>query len=45
MPAEDCLQVDLPRLTELMEDAKATIAFCPMLAILFATRDIQCGEE
>merc|ERR1711907_710254 len=25
----------MPRLTELMEDAKATIAFCPMLAILF----------
>merc|ERR1719191_804059 len=33
--AKDFLNYELPRLTELMEDAKATIAFCPMLAILF----------
>merc|ERR1719506_2620012 len=33
--AKDFLHTELPRLTELMEDAKATIAFCPMLAILF----------
>merc|ERR1719386_363209 len=32
---KDFFGYDLPRLTELMEDAKATIAFCPMLAILF----------
>merc|ERR550514_1255377 len=32
---KDFLGYELPRLTELMEDAKATIAFCPMLAILF----------
>merc|ERR1719191_364857 len=29
------MHVELTRLTELMQDAKATIAFCPMLAILF----------
>merc|ERR1719399_1842926 len=33
--AKDFLTWDLPRLTELMENAQATIAFCPMLAILF----------
>merc|ERR1719236_146564 len=33
--AKDFLGWPLERLTELMEDAKATIAFCPMLAILF----------
>merc|ERR1719443_81673 len=32
---KDFLNYDLPRLTELMEDAKGTIQFCPMLAILF----------
>jgi len=32
---KDFLSYDLPRLTELMLDAQATIAFCPMLAILF----------
>merc|ERR1719217_254524 len=32
---KDFFGYPLPRLTELMEDAKATIAFCPMLAILF----------
>merc|ERR1719178_558358 len=32
---KDFLNYDLPRLTELMLDAQATIAFCPMLAILF----------
>merc|ERR1719398_601771 len=32
---KDFLNYDLPRLTELMMDAQATIAFCPMLAILF----------
>merc|ERR1719335_969773 len=33
--AKDFLGWPLDRLTELMEDAQATIAFCPMLAILF----------
>merc|ERR1719247_2382596 len=33
--AKDFMKFELPRLTELMEDAKATVAFCPMLAILF----------
>merc|ERR1719465_268149 len=33
--AKDFLGWELTRLTELMEDAQATIAFCPMLAILF----------
>jgi len=33
--AKDFLTWELPRLTELMQDAQATIAFCPMLAILF----------
>merc|ERR1719335_1500150 len=33
--AKDFLGWDLTRLTELMEDAKGTIQFCPMLAILF----------
>merc|ERR1719379_2062637 len=33
--AKDFLGWDLPRVTELMQDAQATIAFCPMLAILF----------
>merc|ERR1719271_1114833 len=33
--AKDFLQMDFPRVSELMMDAKATIAFCPMLAILF----------
>merc|ERR1719364_149014 len=32
---KDFLNYDLPRLTELMLDAQATVAFCPMLAILF----------
>merc|ERR1719443_172958 len=32
---KDFLNYDLPRLTELMADAQATISFCPMLAILF----------
>merc|ERR1719473_1617112 len=32
---KDFLGYPLPRLSELMEDAKGTIAFCPMLAILF----------
>merc|ERR1719392_57418 len=33
--AKDFMSWDLSRLSDLMEDAKATIAFCPMLAILF----------
>merc|ERR1719191_2200289 len=33
--AKDFLTFDLPRISELMENAKATISFCPMLAILF----------
>jgi len=33
--AKDFLGMELPRLTELMADAQATISFCPMLAILF----------
>merc|ERR1719281_785075 len=33
--AKDFLQMELPRVSELMMDAQATIAFCPMLAILF----------
>merc|ERR1719301_480750 len=33
--AKDFLGWELTRLTELMEDAKGTIQFCPMLAILF----------
>merc|ERR1719313_390891 len=33
--AKDFMQMELPRLSELMMDAQATIAFCPMLAILF----------
>merc|ERR1719379_2217886 len=33
--AKDFLGMKLDRLSDLMEDAKATIAFCPMLAILF----------
>merc|ERR1719395_368168 len=32
---KDFLNYDLPRLKELMLDAQATVAFCPMLAILF----------
>merc|ERR1719240_728920 len=33
--AKDFLGWELRRVSELMENAKATIAFCPMLAILF----------
>merc|ERR1719335_1357003 len=33
--AKDFLKWELPKLTQLMENAKGTIAFCPMLAILF----------
>merc|ERR1719218_302991 len=33
--AKDFLQMDLPKLTMLMQNCQATIAFCPMLAILF----------
>merc|ERR1719506_2748810 len=33
--AKDFLGWELRRLSELMENAKATISFCPMLAILF----------
>merc|ERR1719213_846412 len=33
--AKDFLKWELPKLTQLMENAKATIMFCPMLAILF----------
>merc|ERR1719456_1152049 len=33
--AKDFLRFELPKLSQLMENAKATIAFCPMLAILF----------
>merc|ERR1719218_541265 len=33
--AKDFLKWELPKLTQLMENAQATIAFCPMLAILF----------
>merc|ERR1719271_60873 len=33
--AKDFLTWELPRLSELMQDAKGTIQFCPMLAILF----------
>merc|ERR1719316_1825137 len=32
---KDFMGWDMTRLSELMQDAKATIAFCPMLAILF----------
>merc|ERR1719217_1005356 len=33
--AKDFLKWELPKVTQLMENAKATIMFCPMLAILF----------
>merc|ERR1719324_296844 len=33
--AKDFLGMELPKTTQLMENAKATIMFCPMLAILF----------
>merc|ERR1719171_820696 len=33
--AKDFLKWELPKLTQLMENAKLTINFCPMLAILF----------
>merc|ERR1719380_435105 len=33
--AKDFLKWELPKLTQLMENAQSTIAFCPMLAILF----------
>merc|ERR1719217_348481 len=33
--AKDFLKWELPKLTQLMENAKLTIGFCPMLAILF----------
>merc|ERR1719161_54284 len=33
--AKDFLGMGLPKTTQLMENAKATIMFCPMLAILF----------
>merc|ERR1719326_409746 len=33
--AKDFLGMQLPKLYQLMENAQATIAFCPMLAILF----------
>merc|ERR1719161_585629 len=33
--AKDFLQMELPRVSALTIDAQATIAFCPMLAILF----------
>merc|ERR1719353_1216524 len=33
--AKDFLGMELPKVTQLMENAKATIGFCPMLAILF----------
>merc|ERR1719392_421156 len=33
--AKDFLGMELPKLTQLMENAKGTIQFCPMLAILF----------
>merc|ERR1719281_747749 len=32
---KDFLGMELPRVTQLMENAKGTIQFCPMLAILF----------
>merc|ERR1719252_524023 len=32
---KDFLKWELPKLSQLMEDAKGTIQFCPMLAILF----------
>merc|ERR1719171_2493085 len=32
---KDFLKWELPKLTQLMENAKGTIMFCPMLAILF----------
>merc|ERR1719465_290852 len=32
---KDFFGYPLPRLTQLMQDAQATVAFCPMLAILF----------
>merc|ERR1719159_1732222 len=32
---KDFMSYELSKLSDLMEDAKATIAFCPMLAILF----------
>merc|ERR1719454_397794 len=32
---KDFLSWDIPKLSQLMENAKGTIAFCPMLAILF----------
>merc|ERR1719428_1882763 len=33
--AKDFLKWELPKVTQLMENAKGTIGFCPMLAILF----------
>merc|ERR1719265_1684133 len=33
--AKDFLGMELPKVSQLMENAKATIGFCPMLAILF----------
>merc|ERR1719456_1398813 len=33
--AKDFLGMQLPLVTQLMQNAKATISFCPMLAILF----------